>query len=167
MTVVRVDSARRMISGAGLEFPCEIGRAGTIPAADKREGDGRTPLGRWPMLAALFRRDRVAVPAGIVLPWRWIDPADGWSDDPADPAYNRPVTHPHRWSAEHLWRDDGAYDVIVVLGHNWMPPAPAMGSAVFLHCFEGRPTAGCVAAGRDALLDLLARLAASAVLEIS
>ena len=38
------------------------------------------------------------------MPWRWLRPDDGWSDDAADPAYNRPVRHPHPYSAEWLWR---------------------------------------------------------------
>lgn len=164
--MIRVDTARRVLSGHGIKAPCEIGRSGAIPGADKREGDGATPLGDWPVLAALFRRDRARVPAGIRLPWRWIGREDGWSDDPADPAYNRPVLHPHAFSAEHLWREDGLYDVIVVIGHN-MPPVPGMGSAVFLHCLEGRPTAGCVAIDRETLRALAARIAPGEIVRIA
>jgi len=102
----------------------------------------------------------------MTLPWRWVRPDDGWSDDPADPAYNRPVRHPHGYSAERLVRDDGAYDVIVVLGHNDAPPVPGMGSAVFLHCSEGRPTAGCVAVEKDALLAVLPQLRPGDAVEI-
>ena len=166
MTVIRVDTAALRLTGAGVDVACEIGRGGARPAADKREGDGATPIGAWPILAALMRPDRVAPPAGLTLPWRWIGRDDGWSDDPADPAYNRPVSHPHPFSAERLWREDGLYDVIVVLGHNLAPPVPALGSAVFLHCLEGRPTAGCVAIARDALLTLIGRVGASAMLRI-
>ena len=94
------------------------------------------------------------------LPWRWLRAGDGWSDDAADPAYNRPVTHPHRFGAERLWRGDGAYDIIVVLGHNDSPPVPALGSAIFLHCAQPdfRPTEGCVAVARAVLAAWLERL---------
>lgn len=163
--MIRVDTARRRLTGAGLDMPCEIGRGGAVPAADKREGDGATPLGDW-RLGTVLLRPGIAPPAGLALPWRWIARDDGWSDDPADPAYNRPVTHPHPFSAEHLWRADGAYDVIVTLSHN-DPPVPGHGSAVFLHCFEGRATAGCVAVARADLLALLARVGAEAVLRIA
>ena len=163
--MIRVDTGRRVLSGHGIEAPCEIGRGGVLPAGDKREGDGATPLGDWPVLAALFRRDRVGAPRGIRLPWRWIGRADGWSDDPADPAYNRPVFHPHPFSAERLWREDGLYDAIVVIGHN-TPPVPGMGSAVFLHCLEGRPTAGCVAIDREALLALITRIEPGELLRV-
>ncbi|MBU3076946.1 L,D-transpeptidase family protein [Sphingomonas quercus] len=155
--MIRVDTARRILSGHGIEAPCEIGRAGALPGADKREGDGATPLGDWPVMTALLRGDRVSAPVGMRIPWRWIGREDGWSDDPADPAYNRPVFHPHPFSAEHLWRADGLYDVILVIGHN-MPPVPGLGSAVFLHCLEGRPTAGCVAIERALLLALIGRI---------
>ena len=88
-----------------------------------------------------------------LTPWRWLRPHDGWSDDPADPAYNRPVRHPHPFRAERLWRDDELYDAIVVLGHNLDPPIAGLGSAIFLHCWrDGATTEGCVAVARDALL---------------
>jgi L,D-peptidoglycan transpeptidase YkuD (ErfK/YbiS/YcfS/YnhG family) len=164
--ILRVDTAGGLLHLGAESLPCVIGRNGACPSEAKREGDGCTPLGRWPLRCVLLRRDRVPA-LRIALPWRWIDPADGWSDDPADPAYNRPVRHPHRFSAERLWRDDGAYDAVVALGCNDAPPRPAAGSAIFLHCTDfGRPTEGCVAIARDALLDLLPRFDTADVVEI-
>jgi len=155
MTNIVVDTARRLLSHGGRDIPCLIGKSGTIDASTKREGDGATPLGRWPIRILLLRPDRVALP-DLKLPWRWLRPDDGWSDDPADPVYNRPVRHPHAYSAEKLWREDGAYDAIVVLGHNDDPPVTGAGSAIFLHCTAGRDyTEGCVAIAREALLDVL------------
>lgn len=167
MTGVRLDSAALILSGPdGTTIPCAIGRAGACAADAKREGDGKTPLGHWPIRTVLFRPDHAAPPAGMTLPWRWVRPDDGWSDDVGDSAYNRPVRHPHAHSAERLVRDDGAYDVIVVLGHNDAPPVQGLGSAVFLHCSEGRPTAGCVAVEKDALLTLLSQLRPGDAVEI-
>jgi L,D-peptidoglycan transpeptidase YkuD (ErfK/YbiS/YcfS/YnhG family) len=91
---------------------------------------------------------------------------DGWSDDPADPAYNRPVHLPRAYSAESLLREDDAYDVIVVLGHNDAPPVSRMGSAIFLHLSESRPTAGCIAIERADMLKLLPMLAPGDSLKI-
>jgi len=159
VTAIRVDSAGLTLTGPdGVAIPCTIGRSGVCPGTDKREGDGRTPLGRWPIRTVLFRPGRAAPPPGLKLPWRWIRPDDGWSDDVDDPAYNRPVRHPHRHSAERLEREDGLYDVIVVLGHNDDPPLAGQGSAIFLHCSEGRPTEGCVAVEKRSLLALLSAL---------
>ncbi|WP_423228917.1 L,D-transpeptidase family protein [Sphingomonas jatrophae] len=161
-------AAAGRLTGPGVDLPCAIGRSGTVAAEAKREGDGSSPMGRWPIRAVLLRPDRVTVPAGMTLPWRWIGRADGWSDDPADPAYNRPVRHPHGHSAERLWREDGLYDVIVVLGHNDAPPVPGAGSAIFLHCWrDGATTEGCVAVERDALLALLPRLSPGDAVEIA
>ncbi len=139
------------VTAFGETVAASFGRGGAIAADAKREGDGATPLGRWPIRAALLRPDRVAAPV-TRLPWRWLRPDDGWSDDPADPAYNRPVRLPHGHSAEAMWRDDGAYDVVLVLGHNDAPPVAGLGSAIFWHCSEGRPTAGCIAMDRAVLL---------------
>ena len=108
------------------------------------------------MRGILLRPDRIAPPIDLALPWRWIAPGDGWSDDPRDPCYNRPVRRPHRFSAERLWRDDGLYDVIVLTGYNDAPPQAGKGSAIFLHCWrDGAPTEGCVAIDRNALIGLL------------
>ncbi|TRW14822.1 L,D-transpeptidase family protein [Glacieibacterium frigidum] len=162
-----VDTDALTLSAFGEVWPCVIGRGGVVTAATKREGDGATPLGDWPLRIALLRPDRSLTPPRA-LPWRWIRPADGWSDDPADPAYNRPVVHPRRFSAEHLWRDDAVYDVVVVLGHNDAPPVPGLGSAIFLHATrpDRRPTEGCVAVDAPVLAALLPRLATGMTLTI-
>jgi len=147
--------------------PASFGRAGVCPAADRREGDGKTPLGTWPLLTALLRPDRGLPAPRTVLPWRWLRVNDGWSDDPMDAAYNRPVRHPHTFGAEALWRADNAYDVIVILGHN-TPPIKGLGSAIFLHCTQpdSRPTEGCVATDRDTLMAWLPRFTPSTSLRI-
>lgn len=166
MIEIEVDCAARTLTAFGETGSCLIGRSGAVPAAEKREGDGATPLGHWPLRTLLFRADRITAPA-TGLPRRRLQPTDGWSDDPADPAYNRPVRHPHPFSAERLWRDDGLYDAIVTLGHNDDPPVPALGSAIFLHCTAKKNvTEGCIAVPRDRLLAILARIEAPAVLAV-
>jgi L,D-peptidoglycan transpeptidase YkuD (ErfK/YbiS/YcfS/YnhG family) len=154
------DPAAGTVTAFGETVPAVFGKGGAVAAADKREGDGATPLGVWPVRAALLRPDRVAAPA-TRLPWRWLRPGDGWSDEAGDPAYNRPVAWPHGFSAEHLWRDDHVYDVIIVLGHNDSPPVPGLGSAIFFHCTQPdrRPTEGCVAVDRPVLLRWLDAMA--------
>lgn len=167
MSGLVVDSAQGTLTAFGQVLPCAIGRGGTIAAERKREGDGATPLGRWPLRGLLLRPDRCDPPR-TALPWRWLRPTDGWSDDPADPAYNRPVRHPHPQSAERLWREDGAYDLIVVLGHNDDPPVSGQGSAIFWHVAHAdfRPTEGCVAIERSGLEALVPRLGPGLALEI-
>lgn len=167
MSDIIVDTARCIVRHRDREVPCLVGKSGAIAAELKREGDGASPLGRWSVRTVLFRRDRVSLPERLALPWRWLRPDDGWSDDADDPAYNRPVRHPHPFSAERLWREDGAYDVIVTLGHNDAPPVRGMGSAIFLHCTADRDfTEGCVAIAREALLEIIAGLSPGDGLDI-
>ena len=94
----------------------------------------------------------------VPISCRAIGLLDGWCDDPADENYNRLVTLPYKASHEQLRRDDGLYDVIVVLGYNDIPVIPGKGSAIFLHVATAgfSPTEGCVALARDDLLAVLA-----------
>lgn len=140
----------------GRPIRCALGKAGVRPAADKREGDGASPRGVWPLRRALYRPDK-GPPPPTGLPLAAIGALDGWCDDPADPAYNRPVTLPYGARAERMWRDDDLYDLLVVLGHNDDPPVRPMGSCIFLHLArpDYGPTEGCVAVARADMLQLL------------
>ena len=139
----------------GQQWRCALGRAGV--RTPKQEGDGATPCGLLPLRRVLYRADRLPAPAASV-PVEPIAPSDGWCDDPADPCYNQPVTTPHGGSHETLWRADGVYDLIGVLGWNDQPVRPGRGSAIFLHVArpDYPPTEGCIAL---ALADLVALLA--------
>ncbi len=156
----------RFVSPAGATR-CALGRAGVIAAADKREGDGASPLGDWTMLRVLHRPDRGPEPK-TGLPIAPIGPNDGWCDDPADPAYNRPVRLPYPARCEALWRKDEVYDLICVLNHN-DPPTPGLGSAIFLHLArpDYSPTEGCIALARADLLAILALATTGALLRIA
>jgi L,D-peptidoglycan transpeptidase YkuD (ErfK/YbiS/YcfS/YnhG family) len=103
------------------------------------------------------------------LPLRTLRPTDGWCDAAQDRNYNRLVRHPYPASAERLWRADGLYDILVVLGHNDRPRIRNRGSAVFLHVARGDlgPTEGCIALRRADLLKLLPLIGTRAVLRIA
>jgi len=141
-------------SWRGLRLRCALGRGGI--RRDKREGDGATPVGSWPMRRLLYRADRVALPQ-TALPSSAIAEDDGWCDAPQDRNYNLPVRLPYSASAETLYRQDGVYDLIVPLGYNDAPVVPGAGSAIFLHVARGdfAPTEGCVALALADLLDVL------------
>jgi L,D-peptidoglycan transpeptidase YkuD (ErfK/YbiS/YcfS/YnhG family) len=123
---------------------CALGRSGQ--RALKREGDGATPMGRWPLRAVLYRADRVSRPR-TRLPVRPIRPGDGWCDSPSDRNYNRHVSLPYPASAERLWREDRLYDIIVLLGYNDRVRVRGRGSAIFMHVASPGlgPTEGCIA----------------------
>ncbi len=140
----------------GHVFRAALGRGGV--SAHKREGDGATPAGVLPLRRVFYRADRLRPPA-CAVPLEPIAPNDGWCDDPADPSYNRLVRLPCQASHEELWRADGLYDVMGVLGWNDSPVRRGEGSAIFLHVARDDfgPTDGCVALR---LPDLIAVLAA-------
>lgn len=146
---------------------CALGPAGVVPAAAKREADGASPAGVWPIREVWYRPDRGPPPATEIRVHAMAED-DGWCDDPADPAYNRHVKLPYPASAERLWREDGVYDIVVVLGHNDDPPVPGMGSAIFLHIARPGypPTEGCVAVARPDLEDLLEKTQPGEAVEI-
>jgi L,D-peptidoglycan transpeptidase YkuD (ErfK/YbiS/YcfS/YnhG family) len=141
----------------GGKLRCALGKGGVAAMGAKREGDGATPAGLWPLRRLFYRPDRMDAPK-TRLPIAALKPTDGWCDAPGDPAYNQAVTLPYPASAEHLWREDGAYDLIVVLGYNDAPVVPGRGSAIFLHVArpDYSPTEGCVALAKDDLLEVLA-----------
>jgi L,D-peptidoglycan transpeptidase YkuD (ErfK/YbiS/YcfS/YnhG family) len=140
----------------GNPHPCILGRGGI--RTDKREGDGVTPAGAFPLRRILYRPDRLAPPSTF-LPVAPLRESDGWCDDPADPLYNRQVSLPYPASAESMWRSDRLYDIVVVLGYNDDPVISGLGSAIFIHLTDpqGCPTAGCIALELDDLQRLLSR----------
>lgn len=138
-------------------FASSIGRGGF--SANKREGDGATPIGVHRIVGMLFRPDRIAASA---LP-DWALPIRGgdlWSDDPNDPDYNTLVAAPHRYSHERLRRADPLYDLILITDWNWPEATGGRGSAIFLHSWRrpGFPTAGCIAFDRHDLIWIANRL---------
>jgi L,D-peptidoglycan transpeptidase YkuD (ErfK/YbiS/YcfS/YnhG family) len=138
-------------------YRCALGKNGVTQ--DKREGDGKTPLGSFVLHRILFRPDKLAAPASE-LPDSPLSPQQGWCDAPTHALYNQQVRLPFEDSHEKLWREDGLYDVIVVLGHNDSPAIPYLGSAIFLHVaspdYQG--TEGCVALALPDLLKILAEV---------
>lgn len=165
--MIFVASGDGLIDLGDRKARCALGPAGVVPAEAKREGDGASPAGVWPIRRVLFRPDRGGPPA-TALPTAPIALDDGWCDAPDDPAYNRPVKLPYPASAESMWREDHLYDLVVVLGHNDDPPAPGLGSAIFVHLAkEGyAPTHGCVALVRADLEELLSRAEPGDAVEI-
>lgn len=153
MTLTVATGGRAIWRGRALR--CAIGRGGIAPG--KTEGDGATPAGRFALRRVLYRADRIGKPR-TRLARAAIAPADGWCDAPGDARYNRAVRHPCGASAESLWRADGCYDLLAVIGFNDDPVVDGAGSAIFLHLARPGypPTEGCVALALGDLREILA-----------
>ena len=122
---------------------CTIGRGGLRTL--KREGDGGTPVGHWPLREVFYRTDRLTRPR-TGLPARALRPDLAWCDVPFDRNYNHLVRLPYPVLDERLWRSDNLYDLLVVVGYNDGPRSHGKGSAIFMHLMrpDGGPTAGCL-----------------------
>lgn len=146
-------------------YPAAIGRNGLTQ--DKREGDGKTPIGSWPMREIFYRADRTQIPQSDFCS-TIITPETGWCDDPEAAEYNRKIVLPFSASHEQLWRQDHAYDVIIPLGYNDDPPRPHQGSAIFFHILHDQKhfTEGCVAISHDDMQAILPRLTPDTIFTI-
>lgn len=136
-------------------FPCVVGRGGTV--AEKREGDGGTPVGVHQLVGMLYRPDRMVQPTDWAVP---IRPGDLWCDDPGHEDYNLPVHAPFAASHEKLRRADPLYDLVILTDWNWPQAVSGKGSAIFIHRWRrpGVPTEGCVGLRADHLRWIAGRI---------
>lgn len=129
----------------GRHLSCAIGRGGFIQ--HKREGDGGTPTQAMHLLGGYYRADRGPRPMAP-FEMRAISPADVWSDDVTDPAYNHGHRHgSYPFSHERMWRGDPLYDVVLFTDYNYPQARVGAGSAIFVHQWRKNrhPTEGCIA----------------------
>lgn len=151
----------------GQEYKCAIGPNGV--GQDKKEGDGKTPVGVFPLRRVFYRADRIqSLPTNLPLVVLSLD--DAWCDDVNDlEHYNKHIKLPYVGSHENLWReDDHLYDIIVEVGYNDDPPVPGKGSAIFMHIARPAftPTGGCVALTQEDLMALLSQISPDTQIEI-
>lgn len=150
-------STRGWLIAGPMALPVALGRGGI--KANKREGDGGTPRGKFHLRRLWWRADRHPRPATL-LPARRITRDVAWSEDPGDRRYNRWFRRSVDSPGDRLWRDDRLYDFIIEIDHNTRPRVAGRGSAVFIHVARPGfgPTAGCVAMTSPRLRWLLGRV---------
>ena len=162
-----VNAAQKTMAIGNRVFPCRIGRNGFIDGAHGRECDEKTPLGEYTLRFGLYRADRLPTPPSPLTFWP-LREDDGWCDDEGDLAYNRFVRLPYKASHEKLWREDGAYDIIIVMSHNDSPPKPGHGSAVFIHIAQpdDLQTLGCIALEPEVMVKLLGKVKPGVMIDL-
>ncbi|MCX7635594.1 MAG: L,D-transpeptidase family protein [Syntrophales bacterium] len=140
------------------DAPAVLGRAGIVPPGEKREGDGRTPGGLFPLDFAFG----YGTSSSTRMPSRAVGEDDVWVDDPHAPDYNR-LTKKSATKAksfEIMKSSSGQYKLGLVIAYNTNPIVAGLGSAIFIHIRDeaGKPTAGCVAFTEETLIEILQRL---------
>jgi len=132
-----------------------IGRNGFAPSGEKREGDGRTPSGIFPLGHSFGYGKSI----NTKMPYRQALEDDIWVDDPDVSDYNRWTKKgkTHASSYELMKRDDELYKYGVVIEYNTDPVIKGHGSAIFFHVWDGagKTTAGCVAVSEDNMIKIL------------
>ena len=129
---------------------------------EKREGDGRSPAGIFRLPFAFGAG--ASSPESVRMPWTGCTETLRGVDDVKSKYYNRMVDEAliadKDWdSAEIMRREDGAYDLGLMIGHN--PDRVAGGgSCIFLHIWKGpgQGTSGCTALRREDVREILQAL---------
>jgi D-alanyl-D-alanine dipeptidase len=154
----------------GESIPVMLGRTGlawgrglqqeTRDGPQKKEGDGKAPAGVFELGTAFGYAPHA--PDEIRLPYRQATSADFYVDDAESAKYNQWITlspgSPPAWkSAESMKRDDGLYELGVVVRQNESPIVKGGGSAVFIHVWRGpgSSTAGCTSMAKRDLITLM------------
>ncbi|MDQ1713534.1 MAG: hypothetical protein QOE45_2984 [Frankiaceae bacterium] len=132
-------------------WTARIGRNGF--GQDKREGDGQSPVGAFPV------RGMFGVNANPGTHWGWlrVNRTDVWVDDPGSRAYNLHMRLPAngRWRSAESMYQPRAYAYAAVIGYNTATRTPGRGSAIFFHVTTGSATAGCVSLPASQLVPVL------------
>jgi len=129
-----------------------VGRNGVAAAGAKREGDGKTPSGAYPMRGGFGAYPN----PGLVSSWLVAGSRDVWVDDSRSSLYDTHQRLPvgGRWASAEPMRLSPAYSYAQVIGYNERR-MPWRGSAIFLHVDQGRGTAGCVSLPTSSLLAVM------------
>jgi L,D-peptidoglycan transpeptidase YkuD (ErfK/YbiS/YcfS/YnhG family) len=147
-----------------------IGYGGLVPAAQRRQGTGTTPLGTFRLPWAFGTHPRQA---DWDLGYRRIRSGDFWVQDNASRYYNRYRNKSQggfRWrlpasdenSSERLSDYPRQYEYSLVTSFNH-GQVRHRGAGIFLHVNGDGATAGCISAPRPFILALMRRLDADQV----
>ena len=150
------DSTQSPWRAVGEPVPVVLGRKGLAPAGQKREGDGRSPSGVYPLGTAFG----FAADADLHIPYRQIRETTECVDDSRSFFYNeivdRDLTPRVDWSSSERMRQIAQYRWGVVVEYN-TPAEARRGSCIFLHIWSGphSTTAGCTAMRQEDLETIL------------
>jgi L,D-peptidoglycan transpeptidase YkuD (ErfK/YbiS/YcfS/YnhG family) len=141
---------------ASRPYGARVGKNGV--SADRREGDGTTPTGTFPIGSTMYGN---APNPGVRFRYRQLRCGDWWDEDPVSPTYNS-FQHvpcgrkpPFGGGSEGMWQQPRPYPHLAVVEYNMRPVVPGRGSGIFLHAQTGGPTIGCISLRRVELVSVL------------
>lgn len=139
-------------------MPARLGYNGIAAPGAKREGDGRTPTGKYPF--GSFVWGALANPGGLHYSYHQLRYGDWWDEHVGSPSYNHWVYYPglnppFAAGSEKLWLTKPAYNYAATIAYNNSPVVQGAGSGIFLHVGTGGSTAGCVSLSTSDLLKVL------------
>ena len=137
-----------------FKFRCCIGKGGSTN--NKKEGDKKTPKGKFKIENLYYRKDRMNKPE-TCLKCVEIRNDMGWCDDVNFPKkYNKCIKISKKIRHEKLKRKDNKYDLFIPIKYNYKRPVPGLGSCIFIHLTNNyKPTAGCIALRKKDFLILV------------
>lgn len=140
--------------GAWSEVFSVPGHVGEDGIGEAAEDVSRTPVGLYHFTMAFGKQPDPGCPIGYTQ----VGDSDYWVDDPASAYYNQFVNTDNTeadWnSAEPLASSGDSYDYVLALDYN-SSCVPGKGSAIFLHCYAGIPSQGCITMSPEAMVTVL------------
>ena len=137
-----------------FKFKCCIGKNGSTK--NKKEGDKKTPKGKFQIEHLYFRKDRLEKPLTSLKCIR-IKKNMGWCNDVKSPKmYNKFFKIKKKIKHEKLNRKDYKYDLMIPIKYNFISPITGKGSCIFIHLTKNyKPTAGCIGLKKKDFLIML------------
>lgn len=130
--------------GVWTEILRTDGFVGSKGVGEASEFTSATPQGTFPLYFAFG----INPDPGTKVPYLQVDEYDYWVGDSSSPLYNQYAradsdTDWDKSESERIIDYPTAYGYCLFIGYN-IEGVPGKGSCFFLHCSNGRPTAGCV-----------------------
>ena len=131
-------------NGVWTEILRTDGFVGSKGVGEASEFTSATPQGTFPLYFAFG----INPDPGTKVPYLQVDEYDYWVGDSSSPLYNQYAradsdTDWDKSESERIIDYPTAYGYCLFIGYN-IEGVPGKGSCFFLHCSNGRPTAGCV-----------------------
>ncbi|MBR0429155.1 MAG: S-layer protein [Lachnospiraceae bacterium] len=142
------------------------GHVGVDGIGQASEYMSRTPVGLYHFSKAFGRN----ADPGSNIPYTQVDANDYWVDDPDSTYYNQFVSADNgeeaEWnSAEHILSAGDSYNYVLALDYN-SACTPGAGSAMFLHCYAGVPSQGCITIPQEYMVQLLQNISSDCAIII-